>query len=52
MRFEGYKDPAANAKKILRDVFAKGDMYFRRWETLPSFPAPANRATHTLAAGT
>ena len=28
-RFEGYTDPAASEKKILRDVFAKGDAWFR-----------------------
>jgi fatty-acyl-CoA synthase len=28
-RFEGYADPAATEKKILRDVFAKGDRWFR-----------------------
>ena len=28
-RFEGYSDPAATAKKILRDVFEKGDAYVR-----------------------
>jgi fatty-acyl-CoA synthase len=29
MRFEGYADTADNAPKILRDVFAKGDAWFR-----------------------
>lgn len=28
-RFEGYADPAATEKKILRDVFEKGDRWFR-----------------------
>ncbi|MHA7899480.1 MAG: long-chain-acyl-CoA synthetase [Henriciella sp.] len=28
-RFEGYNDEAATEKKILRDVFEKGDMWFR-----------------------
>jgi fatty-acyl-CoA synthase len=28
-RFEGYADKEATEKKILRDVFAKGDVYFR-----------------------
>ncbi|MAP95751.1 MAG: long-chain-acyl-CoA synthetase [Ponticaulis sp.] len=28
-RFEGYKDPSQTEKKILRDVFKPGDMYFR-----------------------
>jgi fatty-acyl-CoA synthase len=28
-RFEGYTDPAASESKILRDVFAKGDAWFR-----------------------
>lgn len=28
-RFEGYKGKAETEKKILRDVFAKGDMWFR-----------------------
>jgi fatty-acyl-CoA synthase len=28
-RFEGYTDKKASEKKILRDVFAKGDTYFR-----------------------
>jgi fatty-acyl-CoA synthase len=28
-RFEGYTDAAATEKKILRDVFAKGDAWFR-----------------------
>jgi fatty-acyl-CoA synthase len=29
MRFEGYADTAHNAPKILRDVFTKGDAWFR-----------------------
>jgi fatty-acyl-CoA synthase len=28
-RFEGYSDPADNSNKILRDVFAAGDRWFR-----------------------
>jgi len=28
-RFEGYNDPEATQKKILHDVFEKGDMWFR-----------------------
>jgi len=28
-RFEGYSDPQATSKKILRDVFAKGDAWMR-----------------------
>jgi fatty-acyl-CoA synthase len=28
-RFEGYTDPAASGKKILRDVFAPGDAWYR-----------------------
>lgn len=28
-RFEGYTDPQATAKKILRNVFARGDAWFR-----------------------
>lgn len=28
-RFEGYNDPEQTNKKILRDVFAKGDVWFR-----------------------
>jgi fatty-acyl-CoA synthase len=28
-RFEGYNDPEATKKKILHDVFRKGDMWFR-----------------------
>ena len=28
-RFEGYTDDAANERKLLRDVFAKGDVWFR-----------------------
>jgi fatty-acyl-CoA synthase len=29
VRFEGYTDKAANGRKILRDVFARGDAWFR-----------------------
>ena len=32
--FEGYTDKAATEKKILRDVFKKGDMYFRTGDLL------------------
>jgi fatty-acyl-CoA synthase len=28
-RFDGYTDPAASERKIIRDVFAKGDAWFR-----------------------
>jgi len=28
-RFEGYTDPEASAKKVLRDVFAEGDAWYR-----------------------
>jgi fatty-acyl-CoA synthase len=28
-RFEGYSDPAQTEKKVLRNVFAEGDMWFR-----------------------
>jgi fatty-acyl-CoA synthase len=34
MRFEGYADPADNAAKIMRDVFAKGDTWFRSGDLL------------------
>ncbi len=34
MRFEGYADTAANASKILRDVFQKGDAWFRSGDLL------------------
>ena len=30
--FEGYRDPEATKKKILGDVFKKGDLYFRSGE--------------------
>ena len=33
-RFEGYNDPSASQKKILRDVFEKGDMWFRTGDLL------------------
>ena len=33
-RFEGYTDSAATSKKILRDVFEKGDMYFNSGDLL------------------
>jgi fatty-acyl-CoA synthase len=33
-RFEGYSDKAATEKKILRDVFKKGDAYFRTGDLL------------------
>ncbi len=33
-RFEGYNDPAATQKKILRDVFVKGDLWFRTGDLL------------------
>ncbi|MGB0921623.1 MAG: long-chain-acyl-CoA synthetase [Alphaproteobacteria bacterium] len=33
-RFEGYSDEAASSKKILRDVFKKGDAYFRSGDLL------------------
>ena len=33
-RFEGYTDAAASEKKILRDVFKKGDAYFRTGDLL------------------
>jgi len=34
MRFEGYADPADNGAKILRDVFATGDTWFRSGDLL------------------
>lgn len=34
VRFEGYSDAAASEKKILRDVFEKGDAYFRTGDLL------------------
>jgi len=33
-RFDGYADPKATEKKILRDVFEKGDMWFRSGDLL------------------
>jgi fatty-acyl-CoA synthase len=33
-RFEGYTNPEATEKKILRDVFKKGDAYFRSGDLL------------------
>jgi fatty-acyl-CoA synthase len=33
-RFEGYSDEAATAKKLLRDVFVKGDLWFRTGDLL------------------
>ncbi len=33
-RFEGYADPEATKKKILRDVFEKGDAWFRTGDLL------------------
>ncbi len=33
-RFEGYTNPAATEKKVLRDAFAKGDSYFRTGDLL------------------
>lgn len=33
-RFEGYNDSSATQKKILRDVFEKGDMWFRTGDLL------------------
>lgn len=33
-RFDGYNDPAQTEKKILRDVFEKGDMWFRTGDLL------------------
>jgi fatty-acyl-CoA synthase len=35
-RFEGYTNPAATEKKVLRDVFEKGDAYFRTGDLLRS----------------
>ena len=32
--FEGYKDKEATKKKILADVFTKGDLYFRSGDVL------------------
>ena len=34
--FQGYRDPAATKKKILMDVFRKGDLYFRSGDILTS----------------
>jgi fatty-acyl-CoA synthase len=34
VRFEGYSDTAATAKKIVRDVFEPGDAYFRTGDLL------------------
>lgn len=34
IRFEGYSDSAASEKKILRDVFKRGDAYFRTGDLL------------------
>jgi acyl-coenzyme A synthetase/AMP-(fatty) acid ligase len=33
-RFDGYTDETATNKKILRDVFVKGDMYFNSGDLL------------------
>jgi fatty-acyl-CoA synthase len=33
-RFEGYTDKAETEKKILRDVFAKGDAWFRAGDSM------------------
>lgn len=33
-RFEGYTNPEATEKKVLRDAFAKGDAYFRTGDLL------------------
>ncbi len=33
-RFEGYTNDSASSKKVLRDVFAKGDAYFRTGDLL------------------
>ncbi len=33
-RFEGYTDPAASARKLLHDVFAPGDRWFRTGDLL------------------
>lgn len=32
--FVGYRDPTATKKKILSDVFVKGDLYFRSGDIL------------------
>lgn len=32
--FQGYRDPEATKKKILHDVFRKGDLYFRSGDIL------------------
>ncbi len=32
--FQGYRDPEATKKKILADVFRKGDLYFRSGDIL------------------
>ena len=34
--FQGYRDPQATKKKILADVFQKGDLYFRSGDILTS----------------
>jgi len=36
VRFEGYSDARASEKKILRDVFSRGDAYFRSGDLLRS----------------
>lgn len=33
-RFEGYTDPAATSKKVIKDAFVKGDTYFRTGDLL------------------
>jgi acyl-CoA synthetase (AMP-forming)/AMP-acid ligase II len=33
-RFDGYSDPSATSKKVLRDVFVKGDAYFNSGDLL------------------
>ena len=33
-RFEGYTDPAASSRKVLRDVFAVGDRWFRSGDSM------------------
>jgi fatty-acyl-CoA synthase len=38
VRFEGYTSPEATEKKILRDVFKKGDAYFRTGDLLRCDP--------------
>jgi fatty-acyl-CoA synthase len=38
VRFEGYTSPEATEKKILRDVFKKGDAYFRTGDLLRHDP--------------